>query len=112
MFVALGVIAFLRWRERGGVTRAWMAATFGDLAVVLVIAGVPPPPAEPGLAQVITSLLVLGIGPLFLLGFAPPRIVLAAWRRPEELQLRQAESGLMAALTPAEVAQVLLPHVA
>jgi signal transduction histidine kinase len=83
------------------------------LALAIVISGATPSNGgEPGVVQLVISLLVLSTVPLFLLGFSPPRVVLALWRRPEELQLRTAEAGLMAAMTPQEVADVLVPHVA
>jgi signal transduction histidine kinase len=57
------------------------------------------------------QLLGLASAPLFLLGFAPPRFLLAAWRRPELEELRAAEEVLMRAVTPSEVGERLLPHV-
>ena len=113
----LSVVAVWLWRggrEQAALSRRRMrmlslgAAT---MAVTLLVAGAAPAPEHPGILQLVTGILALATGPLFLFGFAPPRLVLAAWRRPAELELRQAEAGLMAALTPAEVAEVLLPHV-
>jgi signal transduction histidine kinase len=66
---------------------------------------------DPGVAQLVTALLGLATGPLFLVGLAPPRLLLAAWRRPEEARLYDAEAALMASTTTEEVAAGLLPHV-
>lgn len=82
------------------------------LAVALLIGGSSSPQAEPGGIQIATSLLGILSAPLFLLGFAPPRFVVAVWRRPEELVLREAGKGLMRAGTPQEVASIVLPHAA
>jgi signal transduction histidine kinase len=53
--------------------------------------------------------LALMTAPLFLLGFAPPRLVRLAWRRQEEAALRAAELELMKALTPQDIADIILP---
>jgi signal transduction histidine kinase len=57
------------------------------------------------------QLFSLTIAPLFLVGFAPPSFLLAAWRRPELEDLRAAEEVLLQALSPADVGARLLPHV-
>jgi signal transduction histidine kinase len=82
------------------------------LAAAIVLSASAPTSANPGPAQVVIGLIALGSGPLFLLGFAPPRLILTSWRRPGEIDLRRAAAGLMASLTPTEVGDVLLPHVA
>lgn len=82
------------------------------LALALLLAGLAPSEGDEVTGvQVATQLFGFGSAGLFLMGFAPPGFVRAAWRRPEEERLRQAELGLMSADTPTEVAQVLLPHV-
>ena len=45
----------------------------------------------------------------FLLGFAPPGVVRVIWRRPEQERVRNAIGALMAATTPEEVAENVLP---
>jgi signal transduction histidine kinase len=67
--------------------------------------------AEPTLASVASQLLAIALGPVFLLGFAPPQAVVTAWRRPELEDLRAAEEVLLQALSPQEVGSRLLPHV-
>lgn len=82
------------------------------LALALLIGGSTRPQGEPGGIQIATSLLGLLSAPLFLLGFAPPKLLVALWRRPEEILLREAGKGLMQANSPQEVASVVLPHAA
>ncbi|HVE94541.1 MAG TPA: ATP-binding protein [Acidimicrobiales bacterium] len=81
-------------------------------AAILISVAAGPSPEEPGGAEALSALVAFISGPLFLLGAAPPSIVLALWRRPEELALYEAEAALMAATSTDEVAQGLLPHVA
>jgi signal transduction histidine kinase len=81
------------------------------LALALVLAGTSGSGGGSAASRLTVQLLALASGPLFLLGFAPPRFLLAAWRRPELLELRAAEEVLMRAMTPAEVGERLLPHV-
>lgn len=81
------------------------------LAVALVLAGFAPSDERVSALQLAISILGIASGPLFLLGFAPPAFVRAAWRKDEEERFRQAELGLMEALTPSQVADALLPHV-
>ncbi len=49
---------------------------------------------------------------LFVLGFAPPSVLRAAWRQPEEQALSRAAVELMAATSPSQVSDLLLPHMA
>jgi signal transduction histidine kinase len=114
-----GYVAFRLWRAGRGqptVTRRRMRTlslgSAGMAIIILVGVAAPAPGTDATAAGLVTAFIALATGPLFLLGFSPPRLVLAAWRRPEELKLRTAETGLMAAMTPIEVAEVLLPHVA
>ncbi len=80
------------------------------LAISLVISGAAPAEDdEVHGTQVATGFLALIGTPFFLLGFAPPRWVIAAWRRKDELALREAEIALIRAVTTAEVADLLLP---
>src|SRR5690606_26055920 len=67
--------------------------------------------SEDGLAEVLIGALAVASGPLFLVGFAPPAFVLAAWRSEEEAAMYEAESALVAATDSAQIAAGLLPHV-
>ena len=49
---------------------------------------------------------------LFVLGFAPPAVLRIAWRQPEEQALSRAAVELMAATSPGQVSELLLPHMA
>jgi PAS domain S-box-containing protein len=81
------------------------------LALLLVIAGTRTPTEEISVFDIGVQLGALAIGPLFLLGFAPPPFVRALWRKRGTERLQTAEAQLMEALTPEDVARTLLPHV-
>ena len=96
--------------------RMWTLAA-GAVGLVLVLAIRVVSPGEDRQATATTSDLVVAVltlaaGPLFLVGLAPPRALVARWRRPEEEALLEAEVALMAATSRAEVADGLLPHIA
>jgi signal transduction histidine kinase len=117
-WVALSsIVAWELWRSgRGQPTvsrRRMRLLSFGSLglALALVLAGTAGSGGGSSGTQLAVQLLALASAPLFLFGFAPPRFLLAAWRRPELLELRAAEEVLMRAMTPAEVGERLLPHV-
>ena len=111
------IVAFELWRSgRGQPTvsrRRMRVLSFGSmgLALALVLAGAAGSGGGSTATQLAVQLLALASAPLFLVGFAPPRFLLAAWRRPELLELRAAEEVLMRAMTPSEVGERLLPHV-
>lgn len=113
----LVVVATRLWRGGSGqpsvARRRMRTMSLGSigLALALILAGVAPADEEANPLQIGISILGIGSGPLFLLGFAPPAMVRAAWRKEAEDRFRQAELGLMEALRPAEVAGALLPHV-
>lgn len=117
-WVVLSVAVAVRlWRAgRGQPTvarRRMRTLSLGSigLALVLVVAGAAAPATDVTWSQVFTQILGIASAVLFLLGFAPPGIVRLAWRRQEEKELRDAELGLMEAVNPSEVGNVLLPHV-
>jgi signal transduction histidine kinase len=111
------VVAFELWRSgRGQPTvsrRRMRLLSVGSmgLALALVLSGTSGSGGGSEATQLVVQLLTLASAPLCLLGFAPPRFLLAAWRRPELEELRAAEEVLMRAITPAEVGERLLPHV-
>lgn len=67
----------------------------------------PAPPATEAATQAV--LVVLGL--LFLVGFAPPNLLRAAWRERDERRLYEAAVGLMGAQHPDDVAAVVVPGV-
>ena len=110
------VVAARLWRAGAGqptVSRRRMRTlslgTIG-LAVALIVAGTAPGNGKASVAQIVTQVLAVLSGPLFLTGFAPPRALLASWRRPELDELQAAEAALVAAQTPEEVGARLVPH--
>ena len=67
---------------------------------------------QPSTAYEIGSQLVLILlGLLFLVGFAPPNLLKAAWRERDERRLYEAAVGLMGAEHPDDVAAVVVPGV-
>jgi len=80
------------------------------LSLVLVVAGFAPS-TNPKPLTVATSLLTLASSLLFYLAFAPPKMLLNAWRQPEQAMLRLAMGDLKAVTRAEEVAACLLPHV-
>jgi signal transduction histidine kinase len=116
----MGQVAIRLWR--GGTGRATVARrrmrtlSLGAAAMALALALAAFAPAaaadDPGIAQLVTSVIALLAAPLFVLGVSPPRAVLSSWRRPDEQALRTAEADLMGASNEEEVANTLLPHVA
>ena len=61
--------------------------------------------------EAIIQLGTAGLGLLFLVGFAPPNLLKAAWRERDERRLYEAAVGLMGAQHPDEVAAVVVPGV-
>ena len=115
------VVARRLWRAGIGrptvVRRRMWTLAAGAVGLVLVLAIRVVSPGEDRQATATTSDLVVAVltlaaGPLFLVGLAPPRTLVARWRRPEEEALHEAEVALMAATSRAEVADGLLPHIA
>ena len=114
-WVALSaVVAAELWRAGRGqptVSRRRMrilsVASLGLAFALVFTAGA----GESDVGFLVTQALALGAAPLFLVGFAPPQFVLAAWRRPELEDLRAAEEVLLQAQSPVEVGHRLLPHV-
>jgi signal transduction histidine kinase len=66
-------------------------------------------PADDYGLQIAVNSLAIASALIFLLGLAPPEIVRAMWRRPEQEQSRRAVGGLMATTDPDEVVESVLP---
>ncbi len=81
-----------------------------EMNVALVLAGVVSNSSEAEIAAAV-QILAFGSAVLFFLGFAPPPLLRMAWRRPEERALQEAQLELIAATTPTEVTERLLPRV-
>lgn len=96
------------------VRRRMRTMALGALALAAAVAtsGLAPSEGDIGVTEVVVQLLALGSGPLFLLGFATPRLLRAVWRREDESMLREAEIDLMRVGTAADIAEVLLPAAA
>lgn len=114
--VLIGIVAVRFWRAgRGRPTvsrRRMRTMSLGAVAITLALAvAAAPSTNDPQALRIVTDLLAVASAPLFLVGFSPPAAVLAMWRRPEASALRDAERGLMVAMSERGVAEVLLPHV-
>jgi signal transduction histidine kinase len=113
------IVASWLWRGGGGRPtvvrrriRTLAVAVILLASALLLAVAVSGGDSDDGVAAVIVAGLAVAAGPLFLAGLAPPAVLLAHWRGPEEEELREAEAGLIAATSPAEVAGALLPYVA
>ena len=82
-----------------------LAAVALTAAIFLAVAV----PADDQGLQIAVSALGIASAFAFLLGLSPPGIVRLIWRRPEQERVRAAIGGLMAATTPEEVAENVLP---
>ena len=110
--------AYLLWRGAAGQPatsrRRMRTLSLGaiGLALALLVSGSAPSTRDIGVAQIATQLMAMASAALFLLGFAPPGFVRAAWRRPEELALRDAERHLMQVRDARGIAEGVLPYAA
>lgn len=82
------------------------------LAGALVISGLAGDASDEESVVVAVQLVALLSAGLFLSGYAPPQPLREWWRRREHQRLREAEFGLMEALEPDDVLEILLPHAA
>ena len=61
LYVGLALVAFRSWRRRGGEAAAWVAATFGSLALIGVISLFVPEEGDSALLDVVTTITILGV---------------------------------------------------
>ena len=66
-------------------------------------------PADQYGLQIAVNSLAIASALIFLLGLAPPEVVRAMWRRPEQEESRRAVGGLMATTDPEDVVESVLP---
>lgn len=78
------------------------------LATALVLAG-EASSDSPWVAAIVQSLAIIA-APLMFVGFAPPRLLRMAWRRPEQAALRDARLSLMKGSSADEVTRTLLRY--
>lgn len=91
--------------------RVLAAAAIG-LGVVIPASSLASGGSDPSAtAQTLSDLALVGLGGLFLVGFAPPALLRAAWRHEDEQRLYTAAVALMAAQDPDAVAAVVVPGV-
>jgi signal transduction histidine kinase len=114
--VLLTIVAIRLWRAgraEASVARRRMrmlafasTALTGALVLSLAAGG------EDSLGALLVALLGTLSGLAFLLGFAPPASLRLLWRRPEQVRMQEAISGLMTATSEQEVAARVLPPMA
>ncbi|HYN99397.1 MAG TPA: ATP-binding protein [Actinomycetota bacterium] len=116
--VLSGITAIKLWRGGKGKStvarrriRTLSVASAILLLAILMIAA-RSSSGEDGATEVVIQLLATASAVLFFIGFAPPSFLRRVWRRPEERVLVAAQLELMAATTPEEVTDRVLPHVA
>lgn len=91
--------------------RVLAAAAIG-LGVVIPVSSLASGGGEPSaMAQAISDLALALLGGLFVVGFAPPALLRAAWRHEDEQRLYTAAVALMASEEPGAVAEVVVPGV-
>lgn len=61
LYIALALVAFRSWRTRGGEASAWVAATFGSLAIISIIGLIVPEDGESALLDVIAKITIFGV---------------------------------------------------
>jgi signal transduction histidine kinase len=111
------VVAYRLWRAgRGqpGVARRrmqWLAIACVLITVAIVVSASTTRSNSPGAA--VSGILAFITAIAFVLGFAPPALLRASWRRPEQRRAQEAIQELVTiALEPAEiVARVLRPMI-
>lgn len=109
----LGAVTIRLWRSGRGLPSLvrrrmrTMSLGAGGLALALVVAG---EFSGSDSAAIVVQVLALLAAPLLLVGFAPPYMVRASWRRRQDMALKQAELLLARASSTDEVAGVLLPN--
>ena len=114
--VLLLIVAARLWRAGRGeasvVRRRMQMLALGStlLTAALVVALAQPDDDSP--VALLAGLLAAASGLFFLLGFAPPALLRAIWRRPEQGRMQIATGELMSATTVEEVAARVLPPMA
>ncbi|MBA3841959.1 MAG: hypothetical protein H0X39_04960 [Actinobacteria bacterium] len=107
------VVAFQLWTAGGGqpsiASRRMRLLAFASALLTFAIVGVATQESPDTWVAVIASLLGTISGLSFMLGLAPPQMIRASWRTPEQQRLQEAIRGLMTlATTRAEVADRVL----
>ncbi len=88
-----------------------LAFASGALVLGISLAALGPGERPPAL-DLAFRVLVLTSAVAFFVSFAPPRVLRAVWRRPEEDEMRRATQSLIAAAAPEDVVTAVLPPMA
>ena len=107
------IAAYRLWaagREQPSVARNRMRLlSLAAIALTAALFFVALVPADEYGLQIASNSLAIASALIFLLGVAPPELVRAVWRRPEQEASRRAVGGLMATTDPDEVIESVLP---
>ena len=114
--VLLLMVALRLWRAGRGEAsvarrRMKMLALASTALIAALVLALASPSDDDPLALAI-AMLGAASAVAFLLGFAPPAVLRALWRRPEQEQMQAAVGELMMATTASEVAARVLPPMA
>jgi PAS domain S-box-containing protein len=71
LYVGLGLVALVQWRKRGGEPAGWVAATFGALAVVILVSELLPEGSDNRVVEIASrvDIAILVLFPYFLFRF-------------------------------------------
>ena len=102
LYVGLGLVALVQWRKRGGEPAGWVAATFGALAIVIVVSELLPEDSDSSVVEILSRIdvAILVLFPYFLFRF------MASFESPGKVL--HAIAALLTAVTV--VATFLLPE--
>lgn len=89
-----------------------LAMGAGGISLGLILAVAVPASSRMSWVSIAIQGFAIASGPLFLLGFAPPRFVRVLWRESEASSMRRTEASLMEAMGPSEIAHSVLPQAA
>jgi signal transduction histidine kinase len=107
------IAAYRLWaagREQPSVARNRMRLlSLAALALTAALFFVALVPAEAYGLQIASNSLAIASALIFLLGLAPPEVLRAVWRRPEQERSRRAIGGLMSTTDPDDVVESVLP---
>jgi signal transduction histidine kinase len=116
-WTGLSVLAAI-WLWRSGAGRPSAARkrmrllAAGTLAMnILILVSVLSPQRDAQHPNHVVQVLDLVVAGIFFIGLAPPQLLVDRWGQPEQRAARAATSELMSAVTAAEVATRVLPHV-
>jgi signal transduction histidine kinase len=89
-----------------------LALASTGLMIAIIVSGLAPADSRANSLSVVVQSLVLVSAVAFMIGLAPPRVLRAAWRQPEQDAAREVIGQLMSATERKDVLDQLLPYAA